>query len=126
MLLFWTIVVQGGHCTQTDPDALCPLRRCLDLVERVRVQLEKRLKEVDWMTSDETRRQALEKMAAFGCKIGFPDAWVVSTHNLHAHLSQPALRSRTFAGTVAYCAFGSGAGLVPLDDGGDDDNAASQ
>ena len=51
-------------------------RRCLDLVERVRVQLEKRLKEVDWMTSDETRRQALEKMAAFGCKIGFPDAWV--------------------------------------------------
>ena len=45
----------------------------------------------------------------FGAR--FPDAWVVSTHNLHAHLSQPALRSRTFAGMVAYCAFGSGAGL---------------
>ena len=51
-------------------------QRCLDLVERVRAQLEKRLKEVEWMTSEETRRQALEKMNGFGCKIGFPDKWV--------------------------------------------------
>jgi len=51
-------------------------RRCRDLVERVRVQLEKRLNEVEWMTSAETRRQALEKMNNFGCKIGFPDEWL--------------------------------------------------
>jgi len=51
-------------------------QRCRALVERVRVQLEKRLNEVDWMTSPDTRRQALEKMAAFGCKIGFPDEFI--------------------------------------------------
>jgi len=51
-------------------------RRCRALVERVRVQLEKRLNEVEWMTSPDTRRQALDKMAAFGCKIGFPDEFI--------------------------------------------------
>jgi putative endopeptidase len=50
-------------------------KRCLDLVERVRQQLERRLKEVPWMTNTKTREHALEKMNKFGCKIGYPDEW---------------------------------------------------
>ncbi|KAH8083389.1 metalloendopeptidase [Aureococcus anophagefferens] len=72
-------------------------QRCLDLVERVRAQLEKRLKEVEWMTSEETRRQALEKMNGFGCKIGFPDKWVDYALSIVAgdHLGNVA-RARRF------------------------------
>ncbi|KAL7550545.1 hypothetical protein ACHAWF_013765 [Thalassiosira exigua] len=48
----------------------------LKVVESVRAALEERLKEVEWMTSDETRKSALEKMVSFKTKIGYPDEWI--------------------------------------------------
>jgi putative endopeptidase len=50
--------------------------RALAIVENVREALEGRLKEVEWMTSDETRAAALNKMAGFKVKIGYPDKWI--------------------------------------------------
>ena len=50
--------------------------RALSIVEQVRQALEDRLKEVDWMKSDETRANALQKMSKFGVKIGYPDKWI--------------------------------------------------
>ena len=50
--------------------------RALAIVEQVRQSLEDRLKEVDWMKSDETRSNALKKMGRFGVKIGYPDKWL--------------------------------------------------
>ena len=44
-------------------------------VMQVRQALEARLREVEWMQPT-TRAKALEKMAAFGVKIGYPDSWV--------------------------------------------------
>lgn len=44
--------------------------KALSIVESVRQALEDRLKEVDWMTSDDTREQALKKMSKFNVKIG--------------------------------------------------------
>ncbi|CAB9514330.1 Endothelin-converting enzyme-like 1 [Seminavis robusta] len=49
--------------------------RAVNIVEQVRQALEARLKEVDWMTADSTREQALKKMGRFGVKIGYPDKW---------------------------------------------------
>ena len=45
--------------------------RALSVVERVRKSLEARLNEVPWM-AEATRKKALEKMKAFGVKIGYP------------------------------------------------------
>lgn len=52
-------------------------QKALAIVEDVKEALRERLNEVKWM-NDETRKQALEKMDAFNCKIGYPDegAWV--------------------------------------------------
>ena len=50
--------------------------RALAIVEQVRHALEDRLKEVEWMKSEETRANALKKMAKFGVKIGYPDKWL--------------------------------------------------
>lgn len=50
--------------------------RALAIVEQVRQALEDRLKEVEWMKSEETRSNALKKMAKFGVKIGYPDKWL--------------------------------------------------
>lgn len=50
--------------------------RALKIVEQVRQALEVRLNEVEWMTADETREQALKKMGSFGVKIGYPDKWI--------------------------------------------------
>ena len=50
--------------------------RALAIVEQVRKALEDRLKEVDWMKSEETRANALKKMSKFGVKIGYPDKWL--------------------------------------------------
>ena len=47
----------------------------LALVERVRRALQARLGEVPWMAGT-TREKALEKMRAFGVKIGYPDKWI--------------------------------------------------
>lgn len=43
--------------------------RAYAIVEQVRKALEDRLKEVDWMKSDETRKNALLKMERFGVKV---------------------------------------------------------
>jgi len=50
--------------------------KALVMVENVRQALENRLKEVDWMTAQETRDAALNKMSRFKVKIGYPDAWI--------------------------------------------------
>jgi len=50
--------------------------KALVMVENVRQALEDRLKEVDWMTAQETREAALLKMSRFKVKIGFPDEWI--------------------------------------------------
>jgi putative endopeptidase len=50
--------------------------RALAIVEHVRLALENRLKEVEWMKSEVTRANALKKMDRFGVKIGYPDKWL--------------------------------------------------
>lgn len=50
--------------------------RALAIVEQVRLALENRLKEVEWMKSEQTRANALKKMEKFGVKIGYPDKWL--------------------------------------------------
>eukprot|EP00548_Thalassiothrix_antarctica_P006790 CAMPEP_0194139558 /NCGR_PEP_ID=MMETSP0152-20130528/9193_1 /TAXON_ID=1049557 /ORGANISM="Thalassiothrix antarctica, Strain L6-D1" /LENGTH=744 /DNA_ID=CAMNT_0038837439 /DNA_START=295 /DNA_END=2529 /DNA_ORIENTATION=- len=50
--------------------------RALQIVESVRMALEERLKEVEWMKSSSTRESALQKMSKFRIKIGYPDKWI--------------------------------------------------
>jgi putative endopeptidase len=50
--------------------------RAFAMVESVRAALEERLKEVTWMTADDTRKAALQKMSNFKIKIGYPDEWI--------------------------------------------------
>jgi len=50
--------------------------KALGIVESVRQALEDRLNEVEWMTSEDTRKEALKKMNRFKTKIGFPDKWI--------------------------------------------------
>ena len=73
--------------------------KALQIVESVRQALEDRLKEVDWMTSDVTRRAALDKMSRFRVKIGYPDEWIDYT-SLVLEEGEPLLsmvfRSRAF------------------------------
>lgn len=51
-------------------------QKALYVVQEVRKALEERLKEVDWMKSESTREQALQKMNRFRVKIGYPDEWI--------------------------------------------------
>ena len=60
--------------------------RALSVVERVRKSLEARLNEVPWM-AEATRKKALEKMKAFGVKIGYP------VHTASSHGTQAAKHS---------------------------------
>lgn len=46
----------------------------LELVENLRAALGEHIKALTWM-SDETKEQALKKLAAFTVKIGYPDKW---------------------------------------------------
>jgi len=48
--------------------------RALELVKMLRVVLSDRINDLTWM-SDETKKKAQEKLAAFGVKIGYPDKW---------------------------------------------------
>jgi putative endopeptidase len=48
--------------------------QALQLVENLRQALRTRLESLEWM-SEETRRQALVKLATFTPKIGYPDRW---------------------------------------------------
>lgn len=50
--------------------------RAVTIVENVRKALEERLKEVEWMKSEETRENAMKKMNRFKVKIGYPDKWI--------------------------------------------------
>jgi putative endopeptidase len=49
--------------------------RMLKLVENLRAALRDRLKTLEWM-DEPTRAKALEKLNAFGVKIGYPDKWI--------------------------------------------------
>ena len=53
------------------PDAK---KRMLDLVNNLQSVYKDRIEKLDWM-SPETKKQALEKLAAFTKKIGYPDKW---------------------------------------------------
>lgn len=48
--------------------------RMITLVENLKVALSERIASLEWM-SDETKRNAQEKLAAFKVKIGYPDKW---------------------------------------------------
>lgn len=48
--------------------------RMVQLVENLRKSFAERIKEADWM-SDGTKKKALEKLAKFNAKIGYPDKW---------------------------------------------------
>jgi len=48
--------------------------RALEMVENLRVAFRERLKTRTWM-SDDTRAKALDKLAAFKVKIGYPEKW---------------------------------------------------
>ena len=48
--------------------------KMLTLVENLRTALGQHIEELEWM-SDETKAKALEKLAAFTVKIGYPDKW---------------------------------------------------
>jgi len=50
--------------------------KALNIVECVRKALQERLTEVEWMTSESTREEALKKMERFKVKIGFPDKFI--------------------------------------------------
>jgi predicted metalloendopeptidase len=49
-------------------------QRALDMVEEIRAEMRASLESREWMSA-ETRAAGLEKLAAFGVKIGYPDAW---------------------------------------------------
>ncbi len=49
-------------------------QRMLALVNNLQAVYKQRIENVDWM-SPETKKQALEKLAAFTKKIGYPDKW---------------------------------------------------
>ena len=53
------------------PDAK---KRMLDLVNNLQAVYKDRIEKLDWM-SPETKKSALEKLAAFTKKIGYPDKW---------------------------------------------------
>lgn len=48
--------------------------RMVELVNNLVLAYEERIKQLDWM-SEETKKEALEKLAKFTPKIGYPDKW---------------------------------------------------
>lgn len=48
--------------------------RCEELVEHLVTAMERSIRSLQWM-SDATKQQALEKLAGFSYKIGYPDRW---------------------------------------------------
>jgi putative endopeptidase len=48
--------------------------KALDLVMNLKAAFKDRIKNTEWM-SEETKQRALEKLEAFGVKIGYPDKW---------------------------------------------------
>src|SRR6266567_4733828 len=76
------------------PDAR---RRALAMVENLIAALDDRLHTLEWM-SDTTRTRALEKLRAFGRKIGYPDKWrdYSKLHIDRADLAGNLVRAQTF------------------------------
>ncbi len=48
--------------------------KMVDLVSNIRAAMKARIEKLDWM-GPETKAQALDKLAKFGVKIGYPDRW---------------------------------------------------
>ena len=48
--------------------------RADEMIENLRATVKDRIGKLEWMT-DETRKKALKKLAAFNSKIGYPDEW---------------------------------------------------
>jgi putative endopeptidase len=48
--------------------------KAVKIVEALKVSLKERIENLDWMT-DDTKKQAIIKLNAFGLKIGYPDKW---------------------------------------------------
>ena len=71
--------------------------RMIELVENLRVAYKEAIIDLDWM-SDETKKQALDKLSKFKPKIGYPDKWrdysgLEVGNNLINNLRQAALFS---------------------------------
>ncbi|MEO5755134.1 MAG: M13 family metallopeptidase, partial [Chthoniobacterales bacterium] len=49
-------------------------KRALEMVDNLRAALADSIKSNDWM-DEQTKKEALKKLAAFGVKIGYPDRW---------------------------------------------------
>jgi predicted metalloendopeptidase len=49
-------------------------QKALEIFENLRAALRERIQALEWMTPG-TKEKALEKLAAFGAKIGYPDKW---------------------------------------------------
>lgn len=47
----------------------------IDLVENLRAAYKERIEDLEWM-GEETKQEALHKLAAFRAKIGYPDTWM--------------------------------------------------
>ncbi|MEN8193290.1 MAG: M13 family metallopeptidase [Bacteroidota bacterium] len=48
--------------------------KALEIVEALKVSMGESIESVEWMT-EETKKEALKKLAGFGVKIGYPDKW---------------------------------------------------
>ena len=53
--------------------------KAVKIVEALKLSLKERIEQLEWMT-DETKKQALIKLDAFGLKIGYPDKWTDYTN----------------------------------------------
>lgn len=49
-------------------------KRMLSLVENLRIVLQNKIENLDWM-SDDTKKEALQKLSGMRVKIGYPDKW---------------------------------------------------
>ena len=50
-------------------------KKALEIVNNLIKSLGERIKQLDWM-SENTKEKALDKLAAFNAKIGYPDEWI--------------------------------------------------
>jgi putative endopeptidase len=48
--------------------------RAVEMINNLKAAFKERITKLDWM-SDPTKQKALEKLAAFGVKVGYPDKW---------------------------------------------------
>lgn len=48
--------------------------KAMDIVKALRISMAESIQSLEWMT-DDTKKEALKKLAGFGVKIGYPDKW---------------------------------------------------